>query len=107
MCTIYCSTLLFIFCDCSHKATLEVAQGVQDTLLSTNVLSIDMQAQKEVDLFIQAIEMNPAIVNLSGYGNVNRELLSSVGSALNFNKNDLLVTNELNPSRWLELLQFI
>ncbi|CAD7084266.1 unnamed protein product [Hermetia illucens] len=78
VCTIYCSTLLFIFCDCSHKATLEVAQGVQDTLLSTNVLSIDMQAQKEVDLFIQAIEMNPAIVNLSGYGNVNRELLSSV-----------------------------
>ncbi|KAJ6638596.1 Gustatory and odorant receptor 22, partial [Pseudolycoriella hygida] len=30
-----------------------------------------------IDLFIQAIEMNPAVVSLKGYADVNRELLSS------------------------------
>lgn len=32
----------------------------------------------QIDLFIQAIEMNPAVVSLKGYADVNRELLSSV-----------------------------
>lgn len=75
---IYCLILLYIFCDCSHKATMQVAQGVQDTLLSINLMSVDQPAQREIDLFIQAIEMNPAIVSLKGYANVNRELLTSV-----------------------------
>lgn len=75
---IYCSSLLFIFADCSHNATLLVAQGVQDTLLSINLLSVDRPTQGEIDLFIQAIEMNPAIVSLKGYAHVNREMLTSV-----------------------------
>ncbi|XP_031624857.1 gustatory and odorant receptor 22-like [Contarinia nasturtii] len=73
----YCSILLFVFCDCSHKSTLTVAQGVQDTLLSLNLFNVDLPTQKEIDLFIQAIEMNPAVVSLKGYADVNRELLSS------------------------------
>lgn len=76
--TVYCSILLFVFCDCSHSATLQVAQGVQDTLLSINLMAVDQPAQKEIDIFIQAIEMNPAIVSLSGYAEVNRALLTSV-----------------------------
>lgn len=44
----YCSILLYIFCDCSHQSTREVAQGVQDTLLSINMMSVDQQTQKEV-----------------------------------------------------------
>lgn len=40
-------------------------------------MAVDQQTQKEIDLFIQAIEMNPAIVSLKGYANVNRELLTS------------------------------
>lgn len=75
---VYCSVLLFIFCDCSHTSTLQVAQGVQDTLLSINTLSVDTPTQKEIDIFIQAIAMNPAIVSLKGYAEVNRELLTSV-----------------------------
>lgn len=75
---VYCTTLLYIFAECSDNATRQVAQGVQDTLLSLNLLKIDQQTQREIDLFIQAIEMNPAIVSLKGYGNVNRELLTSV-----------------------------
>ncbi|XP_059050069.1 gustatory and odorant receptor 22-like isoform X2 [Achroia grisella] len=43
----YCSILLFIFVDCSHKSTLKVAAGVQETLLSIDVLSVDRPAQKE------------------------------------------------------------
>ncbi|XP_058467629.1 gustatory and odorant receptor 22-like [Malaya genurostris] len=79
--TVYCSLLLFIFCDCSHNATLQVAQGVQDTLLGINLLKVDLPTQKEIDLFIQAIEMNPAIVSLKGYAEVNRKLLTaSIGT---------------------------
>ncbi|KNC23173.1 hypothetical protein FF38_14151 [Lucilia cuprina] len=63
---IYCCTLLFIFCDCSHKATLGVAKGVQKTLLSIDLLEADLEAKKEIDIFILAIEMNPAIVSLKG-----------------------------------------
>lgn len=67
-----------MFCDCSHKSTLEVAKGVQNTLLALDMMSLDTQAKKEVDLFILAIEMNPAVVSLRGYVEVNRELLTSV-----------------------------
>lgn len=75
---VYCCTLLFIFCDCSHNATLGVAKGIQKTLLSINLLKADLEAKNEIDLFIVAIEMNPAIVSLKGYVTVNRELLSGV-----------------------------
>ena len=75
---VYSSSLLFVFCDCSHSATLKVAQGVQDTLMTIDLMRIDNQAQLEIDIFIHAIEMNPAIVSLSGYAEVNRALLTSV-----------------------------
>ncbi|XP_049873333.1 gustatory and odorant receptor 22-like [Pectinophora gossypiella] len=78
----YCSVLLFVFIDCSHNTTLKVAAGVQDTLLSIDVLSVDRPTQKEIDLFIQAIEMNPAVVSLKGYAHVNRELLTSAISMI-------------------------
>ena len=68
------------FCDCSHTSTQQVAQGVQDTLLSINTLAVDTPTQKEIDIFIQAIAMNPAIVSLKGYAEVNRELLTSVSN---------------------------
>lgn len=75
---LYCSILLFIFCDCSHNATLCVAEGIQNVLLKIDVRQINTKAKSEIDLFIFAIEMNPAIVSLKGYVNVNRELLTSV-----------------------------
>lgn len=37
-----------------------------------------MMCIPQIDLFIQAIEMNPAVVSLKGYADVNRELLASV-----------------------------
>lgn len=38
----------------------------------------DFSFRAKIDLFIQAIEMNPAVVSLKGYANVNRELLTAV-----------------------------
>lgn len=55
--TVYCGFLLFIFCNCSHQATKKVAQGVQDTLLSINMMSVDRQTQKEVLMFCVCIEI--------------------------------------------------
>jgi gustatory receptor len=75
---VYCTVLLFVFCDCSHSSTNKVAQGVQDSLLSINLLAVDQPTQKEIDIFLQGIEMNPAIVDLRGFAEVNRELLTSV-----------------------------
>lgn len=76
--TSYCIFLLYVFCNCSHKATVQVAHGVQDTLLNLNILNLDLQTQREIDLFIIAIEMNPPVVSLRGYASINRELLISV-----------------------------
>ena len=41
-------------------------------------MQVDTPTQKEIDIFIQAIAMNPAIVSLKGYAEVNRELLTGV-----------------------------
>ena len=41
-------------------------------------MAVDTPTQKEIDIFIQAIAMNPAIVSLKGYAEINRELLTSV-----------------------------
>ena len=38
----------------------------------------------QIDHFIQAIELNPAVVSLKGYANVNRELLTSVTDPAHF-----------------------
>lgn len=76
--TIYCASLLFIVCNCGHNATTVVAQCVQDTLLSAKLLQMDSQAQKEIDLFISAVELYPPVVNMQGFGLINRKLLTSV-----------------------------
>lgn len=66
-----------------------MSKGVQETLLSLDLLRISKATQNEIDIFIVAIEMNPAIVSLKGYVNVNRELLTSVKNFQNFS---LLIT---------------
>ncbi|CAH0691779.1 unnamed protein product [Spodoptera exigua] len=92
----YCSTLLFIFVDCSHKSTLTVAAGVQDTLLSIDVLAVDRPTQKEIDHFIQAIEMNPAVVSLKGYAHVNRELLTSVENSISLSFTTIVIIRKIS-----------
>lgn len=75
---IYCGGIYFLICDCSGSATKQVSKGVQRTLLSMNLLKVDLDTKIEIDFFIVAMELNPAIVNLKGYVTLNREVLSSV-----------------------------
>ncbi|XP_022903591.2 gustatory and odorant receptor 22-like [Onthophagus taurus] len=74
----YCMVLLYIFCDCSHNASVNIASRVQTTLLNMDLTSVDTSTIKEIELFLIAIEMNPPKVSLRGYTIVNRELISSV-----------------------------
>lgn len=75
---IYCGGIYFLICDCSESATRTVSKGVQKTLLSMDLMKIDLDAKLEIDFFIVALELNPAIINLKGYVTLNREVLSSV-----------------------------
>ncbi|XP_030760635.1 gustatory and odorant receptor 22-like [Sitophilus oryzae] len=74
---VYCIVLLFIFCDCSHQASANIADRVQWSLMEVNLNSIDQSAIKEIQLFLVAIQMNPPKVSLRGYTVVNRELITS------------------------------
>ncbi|KAL1498195.1 hypothetical protein ABEB36_009032 [Hypothenemus hampei] len=75
---IYCLTLLFIFCDCSHKASANIAERVQWTLMEINLKQVDEGTIKEIEMFLQAIHLNPPKVSLQGYTVVNRELIASI-----------------------------
>ncbi|CAH2010343.1 unnamed protein product [Acanthoscelides obtectus] len=44
---VYCMTLLYIFCDCSHKASENIAERVQTTLLNINLSQVDSHTAKE------------------------------------------------------------
>lgn len=50
--SIYCIALLYIFCDCSEKATENISKRVQDTLMLIDMKNIDQGAKKEVCLYI-------------------------------------------------------
>ncbi|NP_001161916.1 gustatory receptor 2 [Tribolium castaneum] len=73
----YCLFLLFVFCDCSHQASLNIARRVQVTLLQVNLSQVDPATRKEIDIFLVAIQMNPPKVSLKGYTVVNRELVTA------------------------------
>lgn len=45
---VYCIILLYIFCDCSHKASLNIADRVQWHLMEINLNTIDQSCVKEV-----------------------------------------------------------
>lgn len=46
--SIYCLILLYIFCDCSHQASLNIASRVQHRLLETALNTVDASTAKEV-----------------------------------------------------------
>ncbi|ENN82557.1 hypothetical protein YQE_01071, partial [Dendroctonus ponderosae] len=45
---IYCFTLLYIFCDCSHQASANIAERVQWALMEINLNQVDHATIKEV-----------------------------------------------------------
>lgn len=74
---IYCMTLLFIICNEAHHASRRVGLGFQDILLNINLTTVDVATQKEIEMFLVAIDKNPPTMNLDGYANINRELITS------------------------------
>ncbi|XP_063927825.1 gustatory and odorant receptor 22-like [Zophobas morio] len=73
----YCLFLFFVFCDCSHQASLDIADRVQTSLMKIELNKVDKGTRKEIDLFLIAIQMNPPKVSLKGYNVVNREMVSA------------------------------
>lgn len=50
----------------------------QTRLLNVNLTAVDKATEKEVEMFLVAIAKNPPTMNLNGYANINRGLITSV-----------------------------
>lgn len=74
---IYCMSLLFIICNEAHHASRRVGLGFQNILLNVNLTTVDVATQKEIEMFLVAIDKNPPTMNLDGYANINRQLITS------------------------------
>lgn len=74
----YCMSLLFIICNEAHHASRRVGLDFQERLLNVNLTAVDIATQKEVEMFLVAIDKNPPTMNLDGYANINRGLITSV-----------------------------
>ncbi|BFF95595.1 gustatory and odorant receptor 21a [Drosophila madeirensis] len=73
----YCMGLLYIICNEAHYASRKVGLDFQTKLLNINLTSVDAATQKEVEMLLVAINKNPPIMNLDGYANINRELITT------------------------------
>lgn len=76
--TLYCMSILYIICNEAYHASRKMGPLVQERLLNTNFGKLDDDTQKEINMFLTAIDKNPPTMNLNGYTNVNRELITSV-----------------------------
>lgn len=56
----------------------QVGLDFQTKLLNVNLTAVDKATEKEVEMFLIAIAKNPPTMNLNGYANINRELITSV-----------------------------
>lgn len=45
---LYCTVLLFIFCDCSHQASSIISQRVQRSLMNIRLDTVDLETTREV-----------------------------------------------------------
>ncbi|XP_055372099.1 gustatory and odorant receptor 21a [Condylostylus longicornis] len=73
----YCMSLLFIICNEADLASRRVGLEFQTRLLNVNLTAVDNSTQKEVEMFLVAIDKNPPTMNLDGYANINRKLITS------------------------------
>lgn len=74
----YCMTLLYIICNEAHHASRKMGTEFKERLLNVNMAVVDIRTRQEVNMFLNAIDKNPPIMNLNGYANINRKLISSV-----------------------------
>ncbi|GLV40378.1 Gustatory receptor 21a [Carabus blaptoides fortunei] len=80
--TVYCMSILYIICNEAYHASRKMGPLVQERLLNTNFGKLDEDIQKEINMFLTAIDKNPPTMNLNGYTNVNRELITSVMASM-------------------------
>ncbi|XP_035774935.1 gustatory and odorant receptor 22 isoform X2 [Anopheles albimanus] len=73
----YCMSLLFIISNEAHHASKRVGLNFQERLLNVNLTAVDKATQKEVEMFLVAIDKNPPTMNLDGYANINRGLITA------------------------------
>lgn len=74
-------TLLYIICNEAHHASRKMGPEFKERLLNVNLGAVDIRTRQEVNMFLTAIDKNPPIMNLNGYANINRKLISSVSNA--------------------------
>lgn len=60
------------------KFSFQVGLAFQTRLLNVNLIAVDKSTQKEVEMFLIAIQKNPPIMNLDQYADINRGLITSV-----------------------------
>ena len=74
---VYCMSLLFIICNEAHHASRRVGLNFQEILLNIILTNCDVPTQKEIVMFLVTIDKNPPIMNLDGFTNINRQLISA------------------------------
>lgn len=76
-------------CDCTTcdihnhntiRFCIQVGEDFKTGLLNVNLTAVDKATQKEVEMFLIAIHKNPPTMNLDGYADINRGLITSVSS---------------------------
>ncbi|KAH1007446.1 hypothetical protein HUJ04_004676 [Dendroctonus ponderosae] len=77
----YCVTLLCIICNEAHAASRKMGPEFRERLLNVNLSAVDQRTVEEVHMFLTAIDKNPPIMNLNGYANINRKLISSTATS--------------------------
>lgn len=63
---------------------VQVGLEFQTRLLNVNLTAVDKATQKEVEMFLIAIQKNPPTMNLDGYADINRGLITSVSFSSSF-----------------------
>uniref|UniRef100_A0A6P7F900 Gustatory receptor n=1 Tax=Diabrotica virgifera virgifera TaxID=50390 RepID=A0A6P7F900_DIAVI len=78
----YCMSLLFIICNAAHQTSHKMGPEFRERLLNVNLAAVDRRTRQEVNMFLTAIDKNPPIMNLNGYANINRRLISSCTTSM-------------------------
>lgn len=74
----YCFSLLYIICNESYHASMKMGPEFRERLLNINLALVDRRTRQEIHMFLTAIDKNPPTMNINGYANINRGLISSV-----------------------------
>lgn len=56
----------------------QVGLDFQTRLFNVNLTAVDKSTQKEIEMFLVAIQKNPPIMNLDQFADINRGLITSV-----------------------------